>query len=63
MVTVILRELIHGHRLLHPDDHCFDDPREALCFLNKGLGEIRHTNPIHATMGFAVIDTRNGFSF
>ena len=56
MVTVILRELIHAHRILHPDSKVFENPAQALAFINKGLSDEEFDPPVLVTMVYAVVD-------
>lgn len=60
MITVIVRELIHAHCMLHPDSTVFDHPQTALEFLNRGLLEEDFDPPILVTMIYAVFDARTG---
>lgn len=60
MVTVILRELIHAHRLLHPESDVFDHPAKALAFINQGLCEEDFDPPVLVTMVYAVVDGHSG---
>lgn len=60
MVTVIVRQLIHTHQMLHPDSPVFEDPVQALIFLNQGLRAEITDAPIHVTMAYAVIDGATG---
>lgn len=60
LVTVILRELIHAQRMLHPETDVFEDPARALRFLNRGLMEESFDDFVHVTMGYAVVDDRTG---
>lgn len=61
MVTVIVRELLHGQLLQHPGDNpVLREPAEALKFLNRGLLDESFDSPVHATMVYAVIDCAKG---
>ncbi len=60
MVTVIIRELIHGQHVFFPDSGIFDTPPKALEFINKGLLGEKFDPPILVTMVYAVIDGRAG---
>jgi serine phosphatase RsbU (regulator of sigma subunit)/anti-anti-sigma regulatory factor len=60
MITVALRELVHAHRLLHPNSRIFENPEAALKFLNHGLLEEAFDPPILATMAFCVFDDKTG---
>ena len=60
MITVITRELIHAERMLHPENDVFEHPAKALAFLNRALFEEEFDPPLHVTMGYAMIDSRNG---
>jgi len=55
MVAVILRELIHAHRILHPDSTIFEDPAQTLGFINEGLCREGFDPPVLVTMVYAVI--------
>lgn len=60
MVTVVIRELIHAHQMLHPDSNIFHHPPSALEFIHKGLLEEQFDPPILVTMAYAVVDSRAG---
>jgi serine phosphatase RsbU (regulator of sigma subunit) len=60
MVTVVIRELIHAHLMLHPDSDVFHHPPSALEFIHKGLLEEQFDPPILVTMAYAVVDSRAG---
>jgi serine phosphatase RsbU (regulator of sigma subunit)/anti-anti-sigma regulatory factor len=60
LVTVILHQLIQTQRLLHPDNGCLADPAQALAFLNQGLVAEPFDEPVHVTMGYAVINVVTG---
>ena len=60
MVTVIVRELIHAHKMLHPDSDLFENPIETIKFINKGLLEEEFEPPILVTMAYVVVDPSTG---
>jgi len=60
MVTVIVRELLHGQLLQHPHDSVLSEPARALQLLNRGLLEETFDSPVHATLVYAVVDCARG---
>jgi phosphoserine phosphatase RsbU/P len=60
MVTVIIRELIHAHRMLYPESRVFEHPTRALHFINRGLLEEEFDPPILVTMVYVVVNAMTG---
>ncbi|MCX7049430.1 MAG: SpoIIE family protein phosphatase [Candidatus Sumerlaeota bacterium] len=60
MVTVIVRGLIHAERMLHPENKIFEAPETALAFINRALMQETLDDPLHVTMGYAVVNAAAG---
>ena len=60
MVTVILHQLLQAQRLGHSDGTLLGEPALALRYLNQALIAEPFDEPIHVTMGYAVIDAWAG---
>ncbi|MCC6522157.1 MAG: SpoIIE family protein phosphatase [Polyangiaceae bacterium] len=56
MVTVILHQLIHAQQLVRGDRAVLGEPALALRYLNQALIAEPFDEPIHVTMGYAVVD-------
>ncbi|MFW6303393.1 MAG: SpoIIE family protein phosphatase, partial [Candidatus Sumerlaeota bacterium] len=60
MITVIVRELIHAHGMMHPESDLFEKPAETLKYINQGLLEENFEPPILVTMAYGVVDPSTG---